>query len=78
LKLYKTFLKTCTALTGFPRGGRLPVFDLNPFEPITFFQQQKISNQKMPPLNKVFNRTKRLILWAQTALSLQMFFSYPL
>jgi hypothetical protein len=25
-------------------------FDLIPFKPVTFCQQQKISNQKMPPL----------------------------
>jgi hypothetical protein len=44
--------KVCAELTGIPRGVRLPVFDSNPFEPVTFFQQQKISNQKMPPLVK--------------------------
>jgi len=36
----------------------LMVFDLNPFKPVTFFQQQKISNQKMPPTRKVLNRKK--------------------
>jgi hypothetical protein len=40
----------------------LMVFDLNPFKPVTFFQQQKISNQKMPPTSKVLNRKKWLIL----------------
>ncbi|MFT7261212.1 MAG: hypothetical protein ACI9MS_003086 [Glaciecola sp.] len=38
------------------------VFDSNPFEPVTFFQQQKISNQKMPPLLKFLTAKNGLFL----------------
>jgi hypothetical protein len=54
--------KVCAELTGIPRGVRFPVFDSNPFEPVTFFQQQKISNQKMPPLVKFLTAKNGLFL----------------
>ncbi|MFT5815781.1 MAG: hypothetical protein ACI9VT_003556 [Psychroserpens sp.] len=41
------------------------VFDSNPFEPVTFFQQQKISNQKMPSLLKFLSALKGLVYGRQ-------------
>ena len=38
----------------------VPDFDSIPFESVTFFQQQKISNQKMPSLLKFLTAQKDL------------------
>jgi len=43
-----------------------------PSNQLLFLLQLRKSNQKEAAATKVFNRTKELILWAPTALSLRM------